>query len=132
MREELDKELCEKYPDIFRDRHVSVIESPMGFGFDCGDGWFDLIDTLCKRMQNHIDWERKHPKPHDEKIEQVVAAQVKEKFGGLRFYYDGGDDIIYGMVKMAEEMSYNICEECGNKGRLRTNGWIRTRCDEHT
>jgi hypothetical protein len=131
MREELDNKLCEKYPEIFRDRRVSVIQSPMGFGFECGDGWFDLIDALCKKIQDHIDWERKRPKPHDEKIEQVVAAQVKEKFGGMRFYYDGGDDIIYGMVKMAEEMSYKICEECGNKGESRSNGWVHTLCDMH-
>lgn len=131
MREELDKELCEKYPEIFRDRHAPVTQTPMGFGFECGDGWFDLIDALCKRIQNYLDWERKYPQPHAESIEQVVAAQVKEKFGGLRFYYDGGDDIIRGMVMMAEEMSYSICEECGNKGRLRTSGWVTTRCDEH-
>jgi len=132
MREELDKELCEKYPEIFRDRHAPVTQTPMGFGFECGDGWYDLIDALCKKIQNYIDWERKYPPPHDEKIEQVVAAQVKEKFGGLRFYFDGGNDVIRGMVMMAEEMSYSICEECGNKGRLRINGWVITRCDEHT
>jgi len=131
MREELDKELCEKYPEIFRDRHAPVTQTPMGFGFECGDGWFDLIDALCKRIQNYIDWERKYPPPHDEKIEQVVASQVKEKFGGLRFYFDGGNDVIRGMVMMAEEMSYNICEECGNKGRIRANGWVTTRCFEH-
>jgi hypothetical protein len=131
MREELDNELCEKYPEIFRDRHAPVTQTPMGFGFECGDGWFDLIDALCKRIQNYLDWERKYPPPHDEEIEQVVAAQVKEKFGGMRFYFDGGNDVIRGMVMMAEEMSYSICEECGNKGRLRGSGWVITRCDEH-
>ena len=131
MREELDKKLCEKYPDIFRDRHAPITETPMGFGFECGDGWYDLIDALCKKIQHHVDWESKYPKPHEENIEQVVAIQVKEKFGGLRFYCDGGDDITRGMVSMAEEMSYHICEVCGDSGKPRSSGWIRTLCDKH-
>jgi hypothetical protein len=57
----------------------------------------------------------------------VVATQVKEKFGGLRFYYTGGDDKIRGMVFMAESMSYKICEVTGNRGFLHQKmGWFKT------
>jgi hypothetical protein len=64
------------------------------------------------------------------KIKQVIAAQVKEKFGGLRFYYDGGDDQIFGMVYLAENMSYKICEVCGNSGKsINNKGWVRTVCN---
>ncbi len=63
---------------------------------------------------------------------QVVAAQVKEKFGGLRFYIDGGDDWVYGAISMAEAMSYRTCEVCGGPGKTRGTGWIRTTCDEHS
>ena len=131
MREELDKALCEKYPEIFRNRYASMNESPMYWGFDCGDGWYDLIDTLCKNIQHHIDWKNKYPQPDDEEVEQVVAAQVKEKFGGLSFYFTGGNETIGGMVTMAQSMSYHICEVCGNSGKLRTRAWMRTLCDEH-
>lgn len=61
----------------------------------------------------------------------VTASQVKEKFGGLRFYYDGGDDIVSGMVRMAESMSYRTCEECGAPGMSNSYGWISTLCDTH-
>lgn len=64
-------------------------------------------------------------------VQQVVVAQVKEKFGTLRFYYDGGDDIVDGMVRMAESMSGFMCEDCGAPGHQREGGWIRTLCDEH-
>jgi hypothetical protein len=64
-------------------------------------------------------------------IPQVVVTQVKEKFGTLRFYYNGGDDIIDGMVRMAEGMSGCTCEECGKPGGRRSGGWIVTLCDEH-
>jgi len=65
------------------------------------------------------------------KIQQVVAAQVKEKFGGLRFYYEGGDDVVKGMVCMAEAMAYRTCEDCGVMNEVvnqNSDGWIKTTC----
>jgi hypothetical protein len=67
----------------------------------------------------------------EEEIPQVVATQVKEKYGTLRFYYAGGDDMIDGMVSMAEAMSERTCETCGAPGKLRTGGWLKTLCDHH-
>jgi hypothetical protein len=64
-------------------------------------------------------------------VPQVIIAQVKEKFGTLRFYYDGGDDYISGLVAMAEGMTAVTCEECGDIGEGRHGGWVRTLCDEH-
>jgi len=54
-----------------------------------------------------------------------------EKFGGLRFYYDGGDEQIHGMVRMAESWAARTCETCGDPGKSRNGGWIRTLCDKH-
>jgi len=62
---------------------------------------------------------------------QVVVRQVKEKFGTLRFYYDGGDDVIDGMVRMAESMSAVTCEACGAPGTTGGRGWITTLCETH-
>jgi hypothetical protein len=56
----------------------------------------------------------------------VVAIQVKEKFGGLRFYYNGGDEKIEGMVRLAEAMSKCTCEGCGNPGKPNEMDWITT------
>ena len=64
-------------------------------------------------------------------IPPVTIDQVKEKFGGLRFYYSGGDDQISGMVSFAESLCDSICEETGNAGRLCVRGgWWRTLCEE--
>jgi len=62
---------------------------------------------------------------------QVVVDQVKEKFGTLRFYYHGGDDFVDGVVRMAEAMTAVTCETCGDVGKCRSGGWIRTLCDKH-
>lgn len=141
MKEELDKILCEKYPKIFANRHADMRTTAMCWGFDCGDGWFDILNQLCANIQGHIDWKNSSRErllkdnPHNMKIPdevpQVIAEQVKEKFGTLRFYTNGGDDVTRGMIYMAESMSSVICEQCGNKGKLREGGWLRTLCDEH-
>lgn len=127
MNIELDKKLCEKYPKIFANRRGLPTETLMCFGFEHGDGWYQILNSLCGQIQNHLD--RINRK--EEIVKQVVAVQVKEKFGGLRFYYEGGDDEIRGMVRMAESWAAVTCEQCGNPGRMRTGGWIRTLCDEH-
>lgn len=60
---------------------------------------------------------------------QFQITQIKEKFGGLRFYYDGGDRDIFGMTRLAESLSYAICETCGStKDVGRTQGWYYTIC----
>ena len=123
MSPELDKQLCKKYPLLFSQRNGSPKETAMCWGFDCGDGWYDLINFLCSHIQNHIVYGRGGERPH------AVVMQVKEKFGELRFYVDGGDEYIIGLITMAESMSRRICEICGNKGKKRNDGWITTRCD---
>ncbi len=127
MKEELDQQLCKKYPLIFADRNKSMMETCMCWGFEHGDGWYPIIDSLCGNIQNHIDWQTKQGKT----VPQVVATQVKEKFGTLRFYYNGGDDVIDGMVRMAESWSAVACEECGAPGTQNSQGWIKTLCETH-
>lgn len=134
MKDELDKLLCEKYPKIFKDRHGNMKETLMCWGFECGDGWYQILNSLCGNIQSYIDWNNKSAVAgykDFQPVEQVVAVQVKEKFGGLRFYYDGGDRHIDGMVRMAESWADNTCEVCGNPGTSRGGGWIKTLCDEH-
>lgn len=110
-------------------------------GFAIGPGWWPIIRSLCANIDYHTKYRNQtreqllkdnpynHPIP--DYVEPVVVAQIKEKFGGLRFYYDGGDDRICGMVRMAESWAARSCETCGAPGRSRDGGWIRTLCDVH-
>ena len=66
-----------------------------------------------------------------ESCSQVIAEQIKEKFGTLRFYTSGGDDYTDGVIRMAEAMSGSTCETCGNPGTTGGKGWIKTACEEH-
>lgn len=111
-----------------------MTETAMCWGFDCGDGWFNIIDQLCLNIQEYIDWKQNQKERYGrgDGCSQVVADQVKEKFGTLRFYTTGGDDTIRGMIHMAESMSAVTCEVCGSPGKFRGHGWFYTACDEHT
>lgn len=128
MRDELSTILRERYPLIFaRDaRGTDAWDAlPTVFsvwGFECGDGWFNLIDVLCARLQLATT----HGAP------QIVAAQVKEKFGTLRFSASGADLRQRGMIDLAEMMSSRLCEICGNPGETISTGWMRTRCPIHS
>jgi hypothetical protein len=80
-----------------------------------------------KRRQELID---RYPIVIPEPITQVTLDQVKEKFGTLRFYYQGGDDYIRGMVSLAESLSGVTCESCGNPSEVQNvGGWMRSICN---
>ena len=93
---------------------------PIAFGFECGDGWYELLDNLMDEIQK-IDIDK-----------SVSVHQVKEKFGGLRFYIGSGNDEVYRLIGEAEDKSYKICEVCGKPGKTNKSGWLRTSCEEHT
>lgn len=158
MQKELDHFLTKRYPEIFKNRNASIQESCMAWGFSCGDGWFNILNTACGLIDSHIkqieeknrdnaeyvrkiennekvyDWVEKaykEGKLNQVKVPTFVAQQVKEKFGTLRFYYSGGDDYIDGVVRFAESLSGKTCEVCGNVGHLGGNGYISTKCKEH-
>jgi hypothetical protein len=128
--------LYEKYPDMFSNRHKTPMQSCMSFGIECGIGWYDILSSLCWMISQHeenIVWstEFKQKTDPDYKSDYVPVKfdQVKEKFGGLRVYYSGGDGYVGGLVGMASAMSYKICEACGERGSPNKSGWIVTLCD---
>ena len=119
--EKFAKQMEEKFPKMFANKYG---------GFAVGKGWYPILEKLCANIQQHIDWQNKNHEKHPV-VEQVVIEQIKEKFGGLRFYYQGGDDNVHGMVRMAEAWASTACEDCGAPATRRGGGWVRTLCDAH-
>ena len=139
MRKELDEKLCADYPDIFVDRRADMRTTCMCWGFDCGDGWYELLNDLCKKLAA---------------LRRVTgvgvrASQVKEKYGTLRFYVWGESDsdrckatgatqedlavigvIVYDIIDRASSRSAYTCERCGGRGRVVARGWYACRCWE--
>lgn len=159
MNKELDEALCKEFASIFRDRHGDMKETCMCWGIDCGDGWFDLIRTICRFIDNSVrnaksdiiyEYKKKNNIDYTTDLSSdilnelqidrisVVASQVKEKYGSLRFYTDTHglpdrfDHEIDGAISFAEDLSSRICETCGHRGQLRGSGWLFTACEEHS
>jgi hypothetical protein len=89
-----------------------------------GPGWLDIV-IECDLQLEALD-------------PGYTIHQVKEKFGGLRYYYgvteNATKEIRLAMdevVRGAEEIAAVTCEECGNPGEFRSSnpGWMRTLCD---
>jgi hypothetical protein len=142
MNTELELKLTKEHPSIFRGHGGDPRETGMAFGIECGNGWYRLISRLCKHIDGLVEWvNRIEPTAKFE----VIAFQVKEKYGTLRFYVDfrfdpelpteimkrvnGIMDRISGAIDFAESMSGTICEECGQNGEInRSEAWMRCRC----
>lgn len=86
------------------------------FGIECGRGWESLYKPLMERAER----------------ECVSIHQIKEKFGGLRFYTGPCTDEFHAAIEVACAQSFNICEVCGEPGMLMNDhGWMLTRCQTH-
>jgi hypothetical protein len=139
--------LYEKYPNLFENRLKSPRESCMSFGVECGLGWYEIISNVCWMIKQHEDnkrWQTKWKEKKNQEIKDSMGIsiegeepeyfpvkfdQVKEKYGGLRLYFSGGDEYVEGLISMAEAFSYTVCEVCGNKAEPNKGGWISTLCE---
>lgn len=77
MKKELEEQLVKLHPEILRDYGGDMRHTCMAWGLACGDGWYDLLSDLFKTIDKLVAGKKA----------VVIADQVKEKFGGLRFYY---------------------------------------------
>ena len=99
------------------------------FGIECGEGWKELYQPIINFIDNYN-------KEHEGTDSFLEILQIKEKFGGLRFYWGGENvdketrDKITEMINDAENESYKICEECGTRENvgITVDGWYTTLC----
>ena len=126
MNSILDEILCKDFPNLYRDRHGNMMNTCMCWGFECGDGWFELLYNISYFLEKEIEstnYEKDYP---------ICASQVKEKYGTLRFYMSTETDKMSEIIDMHEKMSEKVCERCGGlEAKTRTvNHWVSTICDE--
>lgn len=119
MKRELENELINKYPFLFKDSIKCMNESLMVFGCECGDGWYNILDELLENLS---------------RCNSLYLTQVKEKFGCLTVYFDlekPNKDVSNKAHVYTEEMfnkSASVCEMCGEPGEMRKGPWIKTLC----
>jgi hypothetical protein len=110
-------ELIEAYPDIFHplpDNPGVAQASP-----ECGEGWRDLLERACARIQAAVQAD----------AGSFKATQIKEKYATLHFYCEGAlspeaNAKVEEIIDLAEARSACTCEVCGEEGRLYQSGCL--------
>lgn len=124
MTLELELQLVNKFPELCKQYGGDMKETCFAFGFECNDGWFNLIEETLSEIdkiskENNID---------------VSIAQIKQKFGKLVIYLDfepssksnkEAVEEIYRIIDSAYSKSQNISEISGLPGEIRNaNNWM--------
>ncbi len=150
MQKQLQEALADAFPFMRRGLSMAQQEKQLGsicdlygaFGLEIGDGWYQLIQDMCREIAAAYEAEGA--------AADLVVDQVKEKYGTLRFYYHhkapGTEAQALGCLPVSselrqtverivddyEEKSAHVCELCGKPGSLREDlEWMLTLCDEH-
>ena len=90
------------------------------FGIEAPSGWNDLLDCLMTNIEEYCV---------KNQVRLPVVIQIKEKFGGLRFYADYADENVRALIGKAESESYHTCQRCGSEDAKESgSGWIVTLC----
>jgi hypothetical protein len=101
-------------------------ESAKGYP-NCGDGWRELLERTLFKIEAALA----------EGGSTFSALPIKEKYGTLRFYWNGGlsdkaEAKVQEAIDLAEARSACTCEQCGEEGCLyRAGGVLMTRCAAH-
>jgi hypothetical protein len=120
MSPEKTKMLMEKYSELFyeSDDESSELLPFSMFGFECDDGWFEVVDSCLKDIASL-------------RVPGVKIDQIKEKYGTLRVYTNHTTTEMCDIIAKYEDISEKTCEVCGKPGTLSTKGWRRVSCEEH-
>jgi hypothetical protein len=97
------------------------------FGFECGDGWFELLKELITNISKVLEDKDLDIYEHC----PFTVTQVKEKYGTLRFYTTWITDEVEKLIDLAEVKSSITCEVCGKSANLFKDGyWYKVRCEQ--
>lgn len=129
MKKELEESLVQKYPEMLKEYYLSPFESCLGRGFECDDGWYELVDKCCSQL-------KQYEKKQNIKI---IVTQIKEKLARLTIYIrvsSGKKEHINDAWNIANnfaEKSRYVCESCGKKFdeiiTKNIDGWLSTKCE---
>lgn len=134
MTPEMDDFLVLKFPTLYRDRYAPMNQTCMCWGFP-DDGWAKIIYELSEELE-FLGWQFDI---------DIIADQVKEKFGTLRFYIhlERTENVDKNVVHMVSRIAHDLisnkefasahtCEKCGDRftAKQRKGGWIKTLCDK--
>lgn len=126
----LNKSLIEKYPWLYPHYGWSG-EKVIDFNYTWTEldampnGWREAFgELLCEEIQEELE--------KYNFVDEYSIAQIKEKFGGLRWYDNGipSGCKVHEIIENYSALSEYICINCGELDVPSTDGWITPVCKE--
>ena len=123
-----NKELIAEYPfllprNVFTDKVSDDYDYRYTLLDDMPRGWKKAFgEQLCEELKEAL--------VEDGILEDYRVAQVKEKFGQLRWYDNCCSEKVYKVIDKYESLSEHTCIECGGEGTMRNDNWISPYCDD--
>lgn len=111
----IDK-LIQEFPAVFQNMDNGAISS-------VPSGWYNILYNLCEELTPILNEERSKI-TEDPEQPLFYVHQIKEKFGGLRFYFMMNTENtelhenIQKLIDIAEDKSYDTCQITGKIGTL--------------
>lgn len=129
MSPENTQKLFEAFPRLYRGRNKPVRESSMSCGFECGDGWIDLLWKLSQS----IEGEARKLGLDAQSESWPEVSQVKQKAGSLRFYLEHATPAMEALIEETDKVSRQTCEVCGSLEGQPFHGLRSSKvlCDDH-
>ena len=103
MNKRNEKKLLKDFPHLYRRHNKPISETSMCLGFECGDGWFDILYDLSRNIETQLKDEPK------DIAEQFAVEHVKEKFGTLTYYMHMGSEAISSLIREAIRPVSRMC-----------------------
>lgn len=124
MDNQLEQQIFEACPSVFDEGRGACR------WIECGNGWAEHIGFASRQLEGI---NRQVPSGQG-----VYANQIKEKFGGLRYYIGVGEDFpqehmetVQKIVATAENACRVTCEICGEPGENKAiSGWMSCLCEQ--
>lgn len=123
MRKELREKLMKKFPWVEARNVFSGERLGYAKGFECGDGWYQLIHDMFQEIDDLYKVQGEDPM-------EIQILQIKEKWAELRVHLGNYIEEVDEIVQKYEEKSTSVCEVCGESGAVKGEAWYKTLCDE--
>jgi hypothetical protein len=101
MKQDLEEQLYNKYPKLFKQRNLPMTQTCMCWGCEHGDGWYNILDRMCSLIQAHINQTR-NSVYYVQKYNRILRQAINGNDRNLRFHYKKlghNDEAIEGFVK---------------------------------
>jgi hypothetical protein len=124
---ELNKKMVEEFPFLLpRNRWTDKVSEDYDYSYNelwaLEKGWAKAFgyELICELRDALIEADY---------LDKYRITQIKEKYGGLRWYDFGAPEKAFEVIRIYTEKSYETCFICGEPATHETYGWINYVCE---